>query len=81
MWLRKLITKRDANMKFVFDNDLEKYLRSLGVLEDIGSGRTTCRYCGDVISKNNLMAIVPEGSDIKFVCNKPSCVQKVEYVV
>jgi len=57
----------------VHDDDLVGFLDSLGVLSDVKRGDARCKFCRQVISLDNLVAVFPESGDIKFVCDKPGC--------
>ncbi|MGA8493019.1 MAG: hypothetical protein WB711_21530 [Terriglobales bacterium] len=57
----------------VHDDDLVGFLESLGVLSDVKRGEARCKFCREVISLDNLVAVFPESGDIKFVCDRPGC--------
>ncbi len=57
----------------VHDDDLVGFLDSLGVLSEVNSGEARCKFCHEVISLDNLVAVFPESGDIKFVCDRPGC--------
>lgn len=61
-------------LRTVDDSDLEQLLKNLGVLNAVKSGEAKCKYCKDVITLDNLIALFPEGGNVKFVCNKSECV-------
>lgn len=57
----------------VHDDDLVGFLDSLGVLSDVKRGEVRCKFCREIISLDNLVAVFPESGDIKFVCDRPGC--------
>ena len=57
----------------VHDDDLTEFLDSLGVLSDVTSGRSRCKFCRGPVTLDNLAAVFPESGDIKFVCDKVGC--------
>ena len=65
------------NIKAVHDNDLSNLLKSLEIYDEVMSGQKKCKFCGDVIDFNNLETIFPESGDIKFGCNKNSCLSQL----
>ena len=65
------------NIKVVHDNDLNKLLKSLGIYDEVINGHKKCKFCGDIIDLNNLETIFPESGDIKFNCNKSSCLSRL----
>jgi hypothetical protein len=69
---------KKEKLKFVLDSDLEVYLKSLGLYTDIQKGHLKCTFCGDRITIVNLSALVPEKKEIKLVCTKYGCVNRVK---
>lgn len=57
----------------VHDDDLVGFLDSLGVLPDVKYGKAKCKFCREVVSLDNLVAVFPESGDIKFLCDRPGC--------
>lgn len=60
-------------IKAVHSADLQNFLTSLGIWDDIQNGRMTCAVCGDVITIDNFQAVFPEEGKIRAICNKPDC--------
>jgi len=58
----------------VYDDDLVRFLTSLGELEAIEHGERRCKFSNDTITLQNLHAIFPESGAVKYVCDKPACV-------
>lgn len=61
----------------VHDDDLKKFLESLGVLGDVTNGKAKCKFCRDVLTLESLAAVFPESGDVKFVCDKPGCLSSL----
>jgi hypothetical protein len=59
----------------VHDDDLSKFLESLGILKDFEAGKLTCFFCKDPISEQNLHAVLPYQNAIRVGCDKPECVK------
>jgi hypothetical protein len=72
--MREALAPRNT-VKAVHDDDLESFLMSLGLLEDVRSGRTRCALCKEAVTLDNLHAVFPDSGDIKVVCDKPTCVK------
>ena len=66
-WLQR------EKVKAVHDNDLEQFLSSIGVLDQIKEGYHYCIVCNTQITLENLGAIFPKDNKINFVCDRPSC--------
>lgn len=64
-------------LKAVHDDDLEQFLLSIGVLEQIKNGLHCCIVCGTVITIENLGAVYPKDNKINFVCDRLSCFSEV----
>jgi len=64
-------------LKAVHDQDLEKLLSDLGILDVVRSGKRKCKFCENIITLDNIHAIFPESEDIKIVCNSPNCIKKL----
>jgi hypothetical protein len=62
-----------ATISAVHDDDLFGFLNGLGVLNDVKNGNATCKFCDQTVSLENLVAVFPEGGDIKFVCDRQGC--------
>jgi len=63
-------------MNAVHDDDLERFLGDIGMLRNIKSKKTRCKFCGDIISLESLQAIFPDSGTINMICNKKICVKK-----
>lgn len=67
--------KMEIELKAVHEDELEKYLSSLGVLEDLIEGKFKCRYCEIKISLDNFLCIFPIGDEIAMSCENIKCYQ------
>lgn len=61
--------KPKHNIKAVQEQDLEHYLKSLGVLDSINSGEVLCQFCGNKITLDTIEAIAPKEGRIVFTCS------------
>ena len=66
-WIQK------EKVKAVHDDDLEQFLSSIGVLDQIKKGYHRCIVCNTWITLENLGAVYPKDKKINFVCDRPSC--------
>lgn len=70
--------KQDREViKAVHDNNLESFLRSLGIYENLIGGKIKCKFCSVIISLENLSSIFPDSGSIKLSCDKPGCINKL----
>lgn len=61
----------------VHDEDLEKILEGLGVLNKFKHGELKCKFCNNTITFNNLHSLFPQSGAIKFVCDDSECVREL----
>ena len=61
-------------LEAVHDDDLEKLLESLGMLDAFNNGTLACSFCHEIITKRNLSSIFPSEDAIAFCCDNPSCI-------
>lgn len=74
---RRFSVMKNANLQAVHDDDLQSLLTSLGVYDDVINGKCLCQYCGQVITLDNLGALIPCEGRIVFTCNEHSCIIKM----
>ena len=71
---------KKEKMQAVHDDDLEGFLGSLDLLNEINSGKKKCKFCKEVISVNNIGVIFPDSGNINIICDNPICMKKfLEY--
>lgn len=80
--IKKFITSfpnrfKRTHIKAVYDADLENLVKSLDLDIGIENGEYKCKYCGTIISLENLQAILKENSEIKFICSNFECLSKL----
>ena len=74
----EIFKKKKEIIKMVNENDLEKYLSSLGILEDINGGKIYCRFCGRKITLKNLQILFPYKNEILASCSRLICLEKLK---
>jgi hypothetical protein len=57
----------------VHESDLETYLQSLGLLQDVRAGKIKCQFCGERLTLDRVAAVFPLGGSIKVACDRPAC--------
>ena len=69
-----MLTK-DNHIKAVYSSDIDAFLARLDALEQFNKGKFVCKYCEQVITRDNLYAIIPTpNKTVDMCCNKPDCV-------
>ena len=71
-WLQR------EKVKAVHDDDLEQFLSTIGVLNQINNGYHHCIVCNTQITIENLGAVYPKDNKINFVCDRPSCLANLD---
>ena len=64
-------------VRAVHDEDLEKILEGLGILNKFKQGELKCKFCNNTITFNNLHSLFPQSGAIKFVCDGSDCVREL----
>ena len=64
-------------LRAVHDNDLQQFLSSIGVLDEIRERRHLCSICHTPINIDNLGGVYPEDDKINFVCESLSCLTEM----
>ena len=67
-------------LRAVHDNDLEEFLSSVGVLKKLEGGNYNCLVCNANITLENLGAIYPKDNEINFICDRLSCIDKIDLI-
>lgn len=67
----------EKTIQTIYDEDLPKLLSDLGLKDDFDNGKIKCNFCGETVTKDNLLTIFSDGKEIKFSCNKESCRVKI----
>lgn len=63
----------ETEINAVLDEHVDVLLDRLGVSDKIYEGKCICVVCKEQITLKNLKLIIPVGKQIKFLCDKPSC--------
>lgn len=61
-------------MKTVHERDLDNLLNKLSLKDEFYSGGIKCKFCTDIISKDNIYSLLHESGSIKFICDKSECI-------
>ena len=58
----------------IYDEHLEQYLQSLGLLVKVKRGQSKCKFCREPITLDNIHAIFPDSGMIHICCSNSNCV-------
>ena len=59
----------------IYEEDLQKVLEKLGVLQDILQDKVRCFICEKKITLDNFGGIVKIRGNLKIVCDNPACIE------
>lgn len=62
-----------GEIKAVHDDDLQVFLKSLGVYDDVQNRKYQCHYCGKIIDLDNLQCVFPHDGKVCFCCAEEEC--------
>ncbi len=65
----------------IHERDIDTLLKKLNLKEDFDNEKIKCKFCNTVINKKNIYSLFPESGNIKFVCDKPECVNQMLYYI
>jgi len=66
------------HLRAVYEDDLIKFLESIGIKHAIEKGELKCHFCNEVVTIDSLQAIIPLEKDIGVLCSKNACLNKYE---
>lgn len=64
-------------IKAIHDDKFESFLNSIGVLDDVLSGKCKCKFCGRTVTLDNIYTVFPENKQTKFSCENVACLVKL----
>jgi hypothetical protein len=65
-------------LRAIYEEDLVKFLESIGIKSAIEKGELKCHVCNEIVSIDTLQAVIPIGKNIGVLCSKKSCLNKIE---
>ena len=67
------MNKVKKNIEAIHEHDLEELLKNLGFSEKFKQGNIKCKFCQNIIKKDNIGAIYVLKKEILFSCSKMEC--------
>lgn len=61
-------------IKAVHERDLDILLEKIAKKDDFHAGNIKCKFCKEVITKENLYSLFSESGSVNFICDKPLCI-------
>ena len=65
-------------LRAIYDDELIKFLESIGIKSAIEKGELRCHVCNEVVTIDSLQAIIPTEKNIGVLCSKTTCLNKIE---
>lgn len=69
--------KDKEKIKAIHDDKLIELLKNLGLYEDLINSKIKCKFCKEIVTLDNLSAIIPDSGNIGLSCDKPQCLAKM----
>ena len=60
----------------VHDRDIIEFLKSLNLMKEFKEGHINCKFCGIIITLENLQCVYPKENEIVFCCDKIKCFEQ-----
>lgn len=58
----------------VHEKDLDGLLSKLGLSEKFEGGKLYCKFCKNVVNRENIYSVLPETGSVNIICDKPQCI-------
>lgn len=66
--------QENKQVSAVHERDLDNLLTRFGVKEKFDSGQMKCKFCGTVVTRENIHSVLPESGEVSVICDKPKCI-------
>ena len=70
--------KDKKEIEAIYNQDLPKLLKNLGIADAFNDGKIYCMYCGEVITLENIGAILTLKGEVNFCCSDLLCLSNTE---
>lgn len=65
----------------VHERDLGTLLKQFGIQEKFDNNELLCKFCKEMVNKDNIYSVLPEAGMFNLICDKPDCItQLMEYL-
>ncbi len=61
----------------IYEKDLQKFIENIGFYDDFKNNNIKCKFCQNLLSKDNICAILINEGKVDFICNDESCYDKL----
>lgn len=72
-YIREEYAMSTAHINAVYSEDMEEFLDSLGILDEIRQGRKACYFCHKNLNIEEIQSVFPFDGDIQLCCNSVKC--------
>ncbi len=66
--------RSEKEVKAVHERDLDKLLQQLGIKERFDASEMKCKFCGTVVTLDNLYSVLPQSGTVHLICNLSDCI-------
>jgi hypothetical protein len=61
----------------VHERDLATLLKKFGIWDQFDKGGLHCKFCKEVVAKDNVYSVLPEAGMVNLICDKPDCITQL----
>ena len=68
------MTDEYKSLNAVHVDDLDNFLDAVGLLTGFKAKALKCKFCKNVVTKENIYSVISDSNQYKLVCSKAQCV-------
>ena len=61
----------------VHSDDLSRLLEKVGLIDRFNAGELKCKFCGDIVTRDNIYSVIKDSGQYKVVCEKAGCINQL----
>jgi len=62
------------DLNAVYEDDLDSLLEQVGLLESLNAGKLKCKFCKNVVARDEIYSVIKDSDTHKVVCSRAECV-------
>ena len=66
-----------VNLDAVRMRELDNLLKRVDLLDSFNKSKLKCKFCGDIVTKENIYSLMGDSGHIKLVCQKIDCISQL----
>ncbi|GBE16360.1 hypothetical protein BMS3Abin15_00174 [bacterium BMS3Abin15] len=69
--------REKKELSTIHERDIDKLLENTGIKNDFLAGKLHCKFCDEIVNRENVYSFLPESGAINVICDKPECVTEL----